>query len=51
MNEYARTQVQGELIGLRVALGIALGYPGPSAAVVDEAHRFYARWLAQREAR
>jgi hypothetical protein len=47
MTEHVCTQVEGELIGLRVALGIALGYPGASGTVVPEARRFYGRWLTE----
>lgn len=45
MSEYARTQVEGELIGLRVALGVSLGYEAATPEVVPAARRFYAQWL------
>lgn len=50
MTSYVRTQVEGELIGLRVALGIALGHKGASGDVVVAARHFYQRWLSDRQA-
>ncbi|MEU0818963.1 hypothetical protein [Streptomyces mirabilis] len=44
--DYVRTQVGGELIGLRVALGVALGYEAASGDVVPAAVLFYHQWLA-----
>jgi hypothetical protein len=44
-----RLQVEGELIGLRVALGVALGYEAASGDVVPAAVRFYREWLASGE--
>lgn len=43
--EPTRTQVNGELIGLRVALGVALGYKAASGEVVPAARDYYRRWL------
>jgi hypothetical protein len=44
--ELTRMQVDGELIGLRVALGVSLGYEAASGDVVPAAKDFYRRWLA-----
>lgn len=44
--ELTRMQVGGELIGLRVALGMSLGYEAASGDVVPAAVDFYRRWLA-----
>ncbi|MBP5926691.1 hypothetical protein F3K32_42555 [Streptomyces sp. LBUM 1483] len=41
-----RAQVDGELIGLRVALGVALSYEAASGDVVPAAADFYRRWVA-----
>lgn len=46
MSEHARTQVEGELIGLRVSLGVSLGYEAATPEVVAAAQRFYTQWLA-----
>ncbi|MEV7034634.1 hypothetical protein AB0N99_30935 [Streptomyces sp. NPDC093272] len=40
-----RTQVDGELLGLRVALGMALGHEAASGNVVPAAWDFYLQWL------
>lgn len=47
--ETTRTQVEGELIGLRVALGVALGYEAASGDVVAAAVHFYREWLTSGE--
>jgi hypothetical protein len=47
--ESTRTQVEGELIGLRVSLGVALGYEAASGDVVPAAVRFYREWLTSGE--
>jgi hypothetical protein len=44
--ELTRMQVDGELLGLRVALGMSLGYEAASGEVVPAAVDFYRRWLA-----
>lgn len=41
-----RMQVQGELIGLRVGLGVALGHKAASPYVVPAALDYYRRWTA-----
>lgn len=45
-SQSARIQVEGELIGLRVSLGVALGYEAASGDVVPAAVAFYQRWIA-----
>jgi hypothetical protein len=44
--DLTRVQVDGELLGLRVALGMSLGYEAASGNVVPAAVDFYRRWLA-----
>jgi hypothetical protein len=50
-SEWTRSQhaqLDGELIGLRVALGVALGYEAASGDVVPAAVDFYRAWVAAR---
>lgn len=44
--EATRMQVSGELIGLRVSLGVALEFEAASGDVVPAAVLFHQRWLA-----
>lgn len=44
--DLTRAQVGGELLGLRVALGMELGHEAASGDVVPAANAFYQRWLA-----
>lgn len=44
--DLTRMQVNGELLGLRVALGMSLGHEAASGNVVPAAKDFYSRWLA-----
>ncbi|MFD8516505.1 hypothetical protein ACFV27_36870 [Streptomyces antimycoticus] len=50
MTEEVKAHISGELIGLRVALGIALGYPAAGCAGIEAAMTHYDRWLTQRAA-
>lgn len=45
--DLTRAQVNGELLGLRVALGMELGHEAASADVVPAAAAFYERWVAE----
>ncbi|MFD4968960.1 hypothetical protein [Streptomyces sp. NPDC058424] len=45
--EFVRVQVHGELIGLRSALGIALGHEPTSIEALPAAMLFYDRWLSE----
>lgn len=45
-SDLTRMQVNGELLGLRVALGMALGHKAASTEVVPAAEQFYREWLA-----
>jgi hypothetical protein len=43
--EIVRTHMRGELLGLQVALGIALGHAATGDEGLKAASRFYRRWL------
>lgn len=50
MRPNCRWQVEGELIGLSVALGVALGYTAAGPDVVPAARLYYQQWLAAQPA-
>lgn len=49
LNERARDNVAGELIGLTGALGIALGHAVPGGAADSAAARYYTQWLDRQD--
>ena len=49
--ERVLVEVRGELIGLRGALGIALGYCVPGGSADEAGNAYYQQWLARRPER